>query len=216
MLTLAALTLGIAQPVQATDNTVVIRAISSVSCIPSSLMTVTVQLAISQNSLRVVRQLFNPVRNTTTASTTIWDRRSGTYDFLVTIPQNTQPGDSLHLTVALATVGGVAISHDEIQFSCSIGQIEIIPTTPGPPVGTASDTPCGIFTVTEWGRKTILFADYPACGSFTPDLTVACLRVDGAWTADQVHNIIYSSDGKQLSFDVTQHGHCGLFPKPGG
>lgn len=80
---------------------------------------------------------------------------------------------------------------------------------------------CAAFPVDGWGPVSVdftprtvnvTFADFPSCAAYAPNITAACLTDTGTWTDSETHNVRPYPDGTGISFEVTQHGHCGLFP----
>lgn len=69
---------------------------------------------------------------------------------------------------------------------------------------------CGVFDVCGWGTINVDLVQYPKCT--TTNLTVLCMNDNGQWVNNTVENVGVSSDGKIVTFDVTQHKTCALFP----
>lgn len=73
---------------------------------------------------------------------------------------------------------------------------------------------CGVIFLDSWGTKTLRASDFPGCFGTNGSMvgwTVMCIN-EGNWTSKFVGNVTVSPDGKTLSFNAYQHGHCGLFP----
>jgi hypothetical protein len=78
--------------------------------------------------------------------------------------------------------------------------------------GPNGHSPCGVFSVCSHGSKSIAVQDYPSCAGAGQNLTVYCMNGQGAWTNAAVSNVSVAADGSTVTFVVSQHGTCGLFP----
>ena len=115
---------ALALPVGAAgDVSVLIKRVSYASCTPSSLVGVTAGIEVNSNSYKLVRQLSNSVRDTTTASTSSWTSGSGDFVVTASVPVNTQGGDLLNLTVAITNSNGSVLSYDQVTINCSTGEM---------------------------------------------------------------------------------------------
>jgi hypothetical protein len=76
--------------------------------------------------------------------------------------------------------------------------------------------PCYIFDAGTWGGEQWLDlkqSEYDACDVYGGYLTVYCANDEGEWVNNTVHDVVYHTvPGGALSFDLTQGGHCGIFP----
>lgn len=76
--------------------------------------------------------------------------------------------------------------------------------------------PCYVFDAGIWGGEHWLDlkqSEYDACDAYGGYLTVYCANDNGEWVNNTVHDMVYHTvPGGALSFDLTQGGHCGIFP----
>jgi len=121
------------------------------------------------------------------------------------------------LTMHFENASGYTVAEDTVSYRCGGGAgkpytgINLLSEAEQAPylsVPTAEGAlPCGVFDVNGWGAKYVGMADFPAC---TAPVTVMCLNSDGAWTAENVSNVVMQGD-YEVDFTSSQHGLCALF-----
>ncbi|MCC6905446.1 MAG: hypothetical protein IT326_06340 [Anaerolineae bacterium] len=202
--------------------------INPASCDPASGRIGVAFEASVNGSLGVEMRLQNRRTGEASTSRLAWTYGSGTFSLYAVPPQGTLPGDVLTVTLTLSRGGAVRAS-DTYSFDCGTGQAPALPLPAGQIVkplngfdtwalthwpDAAGRRPCAAFDLDGWGAKSLIYEEFPACPVTTPApvFSVECLTEQGAWTAAEVHNVTADPSGLFMSFEVTQHGRCAVFP----
>ena len=149
-------------------------------------------------------------------------------------PENTFPDDVLYYRVELLDSSGTVYAADQIVYNCRTGEqhfldADFLPEELRPnaliakPLPLASSmvaphletpfegaVPCAAFAVAYPGEKVISPNEFSACQPYWPEVTVACLNDQAAWTDGEVRDPILHGDGWHVL--VTQTGTCAVFP----
>ena len=149
-------------------------------------------------------------------------------------PEDTFPDDILYYRVELLDAGGMVYAADQITYNCRTGEqhyldADYLPEALRPnaliakPLPLASpmvaphletpfegEVPCAAFAVSYPGEKVISPNEFSACQPYWPEVTVACLNDQAAWTDGEVRDPTLHGDGWHVL--VTQTGTCAVFP----